>query len=152
MLEIRRYGEADDGLRQQLGNALREYNNQRSPHHRASRAPENAARPLDLFVVDDEGRVQAGLVGELQWVWTGQGVLHIDRLWVDESLRGQGYGSRLLGQAEEAAKEAGCTSASLFTYSFQARPFYEARGYRCIGTLSGDPPGTDYHWMTKKPL
>jgi hypothetical protein len=94
MLQIRRYDEPPAQLREELAAALRAFNDARSPHHRDARTPEHAARTLDLFVLDDDGRLRAGLVGQLVWAWTGRGWLFVDKLWVDETLRGQDYGSR----------------------------------------------------------
>ena len=153
MLPIERRDEPDEALRKQVDDGLSAHNARYSAAFAEEDAdPAKKPRPLDLFVRDADGRVRAGLVGQLRFAWTGQGWLYISRLWVDESLRGQDYGTRLLRQAEDAAREAGCTAVHLTTFSFQARPFYEKQGYRCVGTLEGYPPGGSYYWMLKQPL
>ena len=50
-------------------------------------------------------------------------------------------------EAEQIARdERGCVGARLETWGFQARPFYEARGYTVFGVLEDYPPGeTEYH-------
>jgi GNAT superfamily N-acetyltransferase len=101
-------------------------------------------QPLALYVRDARGGIMGGLVGYLAWQW-----LYIDLLWVDESLRGQGYGAALLAEAERAARAAGCIAARLDTYEFQARPFYERHGYFVYGVLEGYPAGTRQYFLRK---
>ena len=57
---------------------------------------------LSAFVRDDAGAIVAGLLGGTYWGW-----LHIDILWVDATLRGQGYGCKLLTAAEQEAVRRG---------------------------------------------
>lgn len=99
---------------------------------------------LALYVRDSDGTIRGGLVGFLAWQW-----LSIDLLWVDQPLRGQGYGSALLAQAEQAAREAGCVAVRLDTYEFQARPFYEQHGFSVYGELAGYPAGTRTYLLSK---
>ena len=58
-------------------------------------------------------------------------------------------GSKLLAQAEIAAKEMGAKKVLLTTYAFQARTFYEARGYQVVGEIKDYPPGSSYYTMVK---
>ena len=92
--------------------------------------------PVALYLREGEGPIRGGLTGFLAWDW-----LSVDLLWVDAALRGQGYGSALLAQAEQLAREAGCVAVRLDTYDFQARPFYERHGYVVWGVLEGYPAG-----------
>lgn len=101
-------------------------------------------QPLALYLRDATGEIRGGLVGYLAWQW-----LTVDLLWVDESLRGQGYGAALLADAERAARAAGCVAARLDTYEFQARPFYERHGYGVYGILEGYPAGTRQYFLRK---
>ena len=59
--------------------------------------------------------------------------LYIAELAVREPFRGHGYGTKLLSRAEQYALERSCSNAWLFTFSFQARPFYERLGYQLFG-------------------
>ena len=93
-------------------------------------------RRVRLLVRDVSGVVKAGLIGRHLWGW-----LQIDILWVDEGLRRNGWGSRLLAQAENEARKAGCTRAVLDTFEFQAPAFYEKRGYSRFAILEDFPPG-----------
>jgi GNAT superfamily N-acetyltransferase len=101
-------------------------------------------RQLAWYLRDATGELRGGLVGFLAWRW-----LMIDLLWVDEAVRGQGYGRALLQHAERAAREAGCVAARLDTYEFQARPFYEHLGYEVFGVLEGYPASTRTYYMKK---
>jgi predicted N-acetyltransferase YhbS len=67
-----------------------------------------------------------------------------------EELRGQGIGSRLLKLGEEVALKRGCKIAVLFTFSFQAREFYEKQGYKVFGQLDGYPAGYSSYWLSKE--
>ena len=100
--------------------------------------------PLALYLRDAAGETRGGLVGFLAWQW-----LTVDLLWVDEALRGLGYGTALLEQAESAARAEGCVAARLDTYEFQARPFYERQGYTVFAVLEGYPAGTRTYSLTK---
>ncbi|AXB41701.1 GNAT family N-acetyltransferase [Amycolatopsis albispora] len=97
--------------------------------------PENREK-LASFVRGEHGELLGGIAGH-----TGYGWLFIAQLWVAESMRGRGFGSSLLRAAENEGRRRGCRSAWLDTYSFQARPFYEAHGYRVFGELPGFPAG-----------
>ena len=102
--------------------------------------------PLALYVRDGDETIRGGLTGYIAWEW-----LYIDLLWVDEPLRGQGYGGALVAEAERVAREAACVAARLETYEFQAREFYERHGYEVYAVLEGYPAGTRQYSM-KKPL
>lgn len=100
---------------------------------------------LYILLRDDDGKIHGGLNGS-----TCRGWLFVENLVVHEELRGQGYGSRLLTAAEEEARKRGCHAAYLDTYSFQARPFYEKRGYAVFGTLEDCPAGHQRFFLSKK--
>ena len=106
--------------------------------------PQEERRPLSLFVRDGQGQIVGGLLAETGSTW-----LHVSTLWLDESLRGQGLGSRLLKMAEEHARKRGCRHAWLDTFSFQARPFYEKLGWRVVGQIDGLPPGETKYFLRK---
>ena len=101
-------------------------------------------KQIALYVRDAERRIRGGIVGYIAWQW-----LSIDLLWVDEELRGQGYGASLLQQAESLARAAGCVGVRLDTYEFQARPFYEHHGYTVFGVLNGYPANTCTYHLSK---
>jgi len=97
--------------------------------------------PLVLSLRDSEARLMGGVLAATAWNW-----LSIDALWIDESLRGRGYGQALLVETEALARKRGCTHARLDTFDFQARGFYERFGYTVYAQLDGFPAGhTQFH-------
>ncbi|HEX2081633.1 MAG TPA: GNAT family N-acetyltransferase [Longimicrobium sp.] len=100
---------------------------------------------LTLLLRDGGGEVRGGLLAETYWGW-----LFVDILWVDEPLRGQGHGGRLMRAAEEEAVRRGCAGAYLDTFDFQARPFYERLGYQLFGQLDDFPPGGSRYFLRKR--
>lgn len=101
--------------------------------------------PLMLFIRDKQGAVVGGLTGGTYWGW-----LYIGRLWIEESLRSQGYGSRVLAEAEQEALRRGCQHAHLDTHDFQALPFYQKRGYTVYGALEDLPLGHIRYSLQKR--
>ena len=100
--------------------------------------------PVKLVARDDVG-VIGGLIGNIRWRW-----LYVAKLWVHERARGRGVGTRLLTTAEDLARSRGCTGASLDTFEYQARPFYEKLGYELFGMLDGYPPGYRQFYLRKR--
>ena len=119
-------------------NGLRRHNDRFAP---------SGYRPLNIFLRQDGGAIVGGLLGHPYWGW-----LSVEILWVDEGYRGQGLGGQLLDMAEAEARQHGCAHVQLDTLTFQARPFYEARGYRVYGELADFPAGTEYrrYYLTKQ--
>lgn len=106
--------------------------------------PGNAEVPLDILLQEGSALV-GGIVGFTRWNW-----LFVKMLWVQESLRHQGCGSRLLQLAEQIAIERGCIGSRLNTLSFQAQGFYEKVGYEIIGQLDDYPPGQTHYFLCKR--
>jgi len=91
-------------------------------------------RSLSSFLHED--RLVAGIDG-----FTWGGYARIAYLWVAESHRGGGLGSRLLAAAEDEARARGCLTMILDSHSFQAPNMYLNRGYVAVGTTTGTPFG-----------
>lgn len=100
--------------------------------------------PVNFFVKSDRGEVMGGLLGS---IWGG--CLYITYLWVDEAERGKRWASRLMDAAEAYARKRHCHMVTLDTHSFQARPFYEKRGYEIFGTLDDYPKGHRKFFLKK---
>jgi ribosomal protein S18 acetylase RimI-like enzyme len=92
--------------------------------------------PIAVWMRRD-GQVLGGACGDTHYGW-----LYLSLLWVDEALRGQGWGRRLVENFEAAVVERGCHGAWVDTYGFQAPSFYERLGYREFGRLEEFPPGS----------
>lgn len=105
--------------------------------------PESQDKPIFLKIEDDQGNLLAGLYGNCYW-----NGLEIDTLWVDEPLRGQGIGKRLVDQAEQYARRQGAVVSYLKT--FDAKHFYEQLGYQVYGELKDRPIGTVLYHMQKR--
>ena len=101
-------------------------------------------RPLAVFARDAGGELAGGAYGFVNWNW-----LDVSLLWVAESLRGHGLGSKLLTRLESEAWARGCQHAHLETFSYQARAFYERHGYRKFARLPDYPPGHEKVYLQK---
>ena len=103
------------------------------------------ARTLSIHVIDPgSGRVVGGLSGR-----TSLGLLFIDVFFLPKALRGNRLGTEIIEAAEAEARKRGCSTAALYTITFQAPGFYERRGYRVLGRIECLPPGHTRVCMTK---
>jgi ribosomal protein S18 acetylase RimI-like enzyme len=107
-------------------------------------APPDNHQAMTLLARDQADNIIAGLVGVTYWGW-----LHIEDLWVDESLRQKGIGQQLLHAAEAAALWRGCRYSHLETHTFQALGFYEKYGYQVFGELPDLPDGYTKFFLKK---
>ena len=73
----------------------------------------------------------------------------IDILWVQESHRKRGIGTKLLAAAEKEAIDRGCHHVHLDTMSWQAPAFYQKHGYEVIGVLPDIPNGNQKYLLMK---
>lgn len=105
----------------------------------------SAFYPVNFFLKSERGEIMGGLLGSIWGGW-----LHITYLWIDEAERGNRWATRLMDQAEAYARERGCHSVTLDTHSFQARPFYEKRGYEIFGMLDDFPKGHKKFFLQKR--
>ena len=117
---------------------------QRIIDHNYSQAGASDGRGLACFVRNEEGQIVAGISG-----YTWAGMAEIEFLWVDDSLRGQGVGGRLLAVVEQEARQRGCALVITSTYSFQAPEFYRRHGYEMVGKIEECPPGHVNYWLKK---
>ncbi|MFK7695034.1 GNAT family N-acetyltransferase [Paenibacillus sp. HJGM_3] len=118
---------------------LIEFNAEHVPGNLSSRYEE-----INLTIKNDSGKVIGGLLSTLCWNW-----IEVEILWIEESLRGQGYGSHLLNKIERIAKEKGCTFIKLNTFSFQAPEFYRKNGYDEVAVFKEAPTGSNHYYFKK---
>ncbi len=104
-------------------------------------------KPLVFSINNATGETIGGLIGEAYLGW-----LYIEMLWIKEEIRNSGYGSKLLVAAETKAKQYGCQSVYLDTFSFQALGFYQKNGYLIFGELPDFPIGHSRYFLTKNLL
>lgn len=123
---------------------LIEYNLQKSGF------PEGpVAESVCLVIKTPEDHIVGGINATVKPIW---GWCHIDTFWIDEQYRHCGYGSRLIKQIEEIAKQKHCKTIQLETSSFQAPEFYKKQGYELIGSMEILPVGSFRYFFTKSIL
>lgn len=96
------------------------------------------------LVVRDNHRIVGGLKAITGWDW-----LYVQILWVDESQRRNGLGTRLLHRAEAIAQERNCRGACLSSFSFQAPEFYRRHGYKVFGQINEYPTDETMYFLSK---
>jgi GNAT superfamily N-acetyltransferase len=101
--------------------------------------------PLAVLLKGVDEATIGGLRGSTLFGW-----LHIELLFVPEGNRRASVGSAIMQRAEALALARGCIGASLDTYSFQARGFYENLGYNLVGTIADCPPGGARYFLQKR--
>ena len=106
-------------------------------------APLHEVQPLSCYAWAGDELV-GGAVGR-RWGRCAE----IQQLWVAESHRGGGIGSRLVRAFEARAAEHGVRHFYLETLSFQAPRFYEALGYRRAYALDVYPHGVVKYLMRR---
>ena len=77
--------------------------------------------------------------------------IHIKALVVDKEHQKKGLGASLLAELEEKAGEAGASSITLSTKSYQAKDFYVKQEYEIYASLEGVPQRgvTKYHFIKR---
>ena len=102
-------------------------------------------RYLSVLLKHDDGTIYAGLHGH-----TWAGICEIKTLWIAESERGKGLGTRLLAAAEEEARQRGCRVMHLASFTFQAPGFYARHGFEQFARLEDLPAGHANVFMLKR--
>jgi ribosomal protein S18 acetylase RimI-like enzyme len=120
-----------------IGRGLHEYN--------LKHAGDQEFKRLCYVLQSADQEITGGVIAELYWGW-----LYIDLMWIREELRDQGYGTRLLSEVENDAKERGAKSVYLDTFSFQAIDFYKKHGYKIEAELPDFPAGHQRYFLSKE--
>jgi GNAT superfamily N-acetyltransferase len=105
-------------------------------------------RQLAVLARAEDGTLVGGVSG-----WTWGGTCELLHLWVDETARGEGLGTRLLDAAEAEAARRGCHQVVLFTHAVHAghdEQRYPRRGYELVGRIDGYPAGDAALWYRKR--
>ena len=116
--------------------------------HNMKEIPQELKTPNEnvSFVLKDEyGNIYGGITANMFWHH-----MHIEFLWVNEDLRGKGFGRVLLAKMEHLALEKGCRFIYLDTFSFQAPEFYKQNGYEVFGTIEDHPKGFNQYFLHKR--
>ena len=101
--------------------------------------------PFAFFVKDQKGQILAGCSGDIIY-----GCLYTGSLWVSESIRGKGVGTRLLKAAEQFALEKGCTMATINTMDWEALEFYQSLGYKVDLAREGYKNNSTFYFLKKE--
>ncbi|NEW07066.1 GNAT family N-acetyltransferase [Paenibacillus sp. SYP-B3998] len=100
---------------------------------------------INLYVRDAEGVIRGGLLSSYRWDYVE---VHI--LWLDDSLRYGGYGSKLLNIIDAKARELNCKLIKLDTFSFQALDFYKKNGFQVYGQIDDVAGGNTHYYLMKR--
>jgi GNAT superfamily N-acetyltransferase len=100
---------------------------------------------LAIFVRDERGRIVAGIGGH-----TWGGCCEMKQLWIEESQRRQGLGTKLLKAVEQEARRRHCQKIVLSTHSFQAPEFYLKQGFSILAVVEDNPRGYQNILLQKK--
>lgn len=112
--------------------------------HNRRQVGESGFKKLTLLLRDETGKVLGGLDAHTYYGW-----MFVENLAVDESIRGSGWGGKLLEAAHAEALRRDCKNVWLDTFSFQALPFYQKMGYTLFGTLDDFPPGHKRYFLQR---
>ena len=99
-----------------------------------------------FLIAEIEGRaVGCGSVKPL-----APGIGYLKRMWIDQSVRGQGVGRRVLAALEAASRELGLTTLRLETNRAltEAIALYRSAGYVEVPPFNNEPYA--HHWFEKR--
>lgn len=96
--------------------------------------PELHELEFGVFIHNHEQQIVGGAIGNVIF-----SIMHIKYLWLAESLRGRGMGTKIISVLVAKAIDQGLTSIALETYSFQAPEFYKKLGFLETGKFENYP-------------
>ena len=101
--------------------------------------------PYRLVIRDEKNAIIAGILTKIYL-----NSMHVELLWIKQSYRKMGLGTKLLAEAEQAAIKNGCTFIYLDTFSFQAIDFYKKNYYEVFAVLNDFPDDIKQYYLRKK--
>ena len=113
--------------------------------YHASKGHPRKTEYYSVILKDQNHMVQGMAI--VSFLWNG---MHIDSLWVNESVRNQDWGSKLMQIVEQEGIKRGCTISYTDTFTWRAPEFYEKLGYTLYGKLEGFPKGKSLSYYVKK--
>ncbi len=113
--------------------------------HHANKGHPRKSEVFSILLKNQKGNILGGFI--VSFLWNG---MEIQSLWVDGSIRKQGWGRKLVQTAETEAIRKGCTIAYTNTFNWQAPEFYTKLGYTLYGKLDGFPDGNALSYFRKK--
>ena len=100
---------------------------------------------FSYFIRDDSDNIVGGCHGDLFF-----GRVYVGSLWVAESLRGQGYGTKLMRAAEDFANENACNFIAVNTMDWEALDFYKKFGFYVELERKGFDKGSIFYFLRKE--
>lgn len=88
----------------------------------------DSVRQISIFIKDDNNNVVGGII-----CYLSPNSMYIESIWVDERIRKQKYGSKLMKMAEDEAIKHGCKISTVDTFGWQAEEFYLNNDYKRVG-------------------
>jgi GNAT superfamily N-acetyltransferase len=131
--------ESGDAFKRYLQGILNRYHENAYPR---MHVPES--KTFVIRVHGQDGTVVGGAIFWTYWSW-----LEVSLLALEEVVRDQGLGRRLMALIEEKAREEGCTRIRTESFEREAFGFYQKLGYRVVGCLTDFPQGYNYYWLRK---
>ncbi|WP_445506477.1 GNAT family N-acetyltransferase [Niallia sp. 03190] len=136
---INQWNEADSEF---IRKKVIEYNLEKIPAE-----VKHPVKKVSFMIRNEKKEIVGGITGTIFWY-----CLHIEFLWIDKSIRGNGYGKKLLHKIEDLAIANNCKSIQLDTFSFQAPEFYQKNGYQIIGLIKNHPYKEMQQYFLEKKL
>ncbi|HAT1863882.1 TPA: GNAT family N-acetyltransferase [Legionella pneumophila] len=97
------------------------------------------------FIRDADNSIIGGCSGG-----TLYGGLHIDNLWVSESIRHQGWGTKLMQAALRYGNEKACAFATVNTMDWEAIEFYKKLGFKLEFERHGFQKKSIFYFLRKE--
>lgn len=105
-------------------------------------------KQLDFFAFlmrDEDGNIVGGCAGDNMY-----GGLFVGQLWVQEQLRGMGYGTKLMHSAEALARKSGCNFMAVNTFDWEALGFYKKLGFYVEFERKGFDKNSIFYFLRKE--
>lgn len=115
-------------------------------HYPSEKAFKMDIKRKELYVLENDGRiigtiVVSSLMDEeyepIQWLTPNSKNVYLHRVAIHPDFQGKGFAQQLMDFAEKHARQNGCISVRLDTFSQNERnqKFYETRGYIKLGNI-----------------
>lgn len=101
-------------------------------------------RAFAFFIKNELEQIKGGCSGYIFY-----GCLYVDLLWVDETLRENKYGTLLMSEAENLARENKCHFVAVNTMDFEALEFYKKLGFHVEFERHGFDKGSIFYFLRK---
>lgn len=98
-----------------------------------------------FFMRDENNQIKGGCNGFIFY-----GCSHVDQLWVDDKLRGKGYGTELMQAVEDLSRQKNCSFITVNTMHWEALDFYKKLGFYVEFERHGFDKEGIFYFLRKK--